>query len=79
MAADGTKYDDRRILRRTIDRFVRSYIQKRGFKDGMVGFMVAYFSSMYQVMSYAKYWEMKKNQRDFSLLDGKVEKEKTIV
>ncbi len=69
-----------RIVRRTIDRFLRSYIQKRGFKDGVVGFMVAYFSSMYQVMSYAKYWEMKRSQKKSSLDNAvKIEKEETLV
>ncbi len=51
---------------RTIDRFPRSYIGKKGYKDGLIGFMVAFFASLYQIMSYAKYWEMvsKKNKND---------------
>ena len=44
---------------RTIDRFPRSFIGKKGYKDGFVGFMIAFFASLYQIMSYAKYWEMK--------------------
>lgn len=46
-------------LRRTVDRFFRSFIGKKGFKDGFVGFMIAYFASLYQVLSYAKYRQMK--------------------
>lgn len=45
---------------RTIDRFPRSYIGKKGYKDGFIGFMIAFFASLYQIMSYAKYWELKK-------------------
>ncbi len=45
---------------RTIDRFPRTFIGRGGYKDGFMGFMVAFFASLYQVMSYAKYWEMKK-------------------
>ena len=45
---------------RAVDRFGRSFIGKRGYKDGFIGFMIAYFASLYQVMSYAKYWEMRK-------------------
>ncbi|MDP8211901.1 MAG: glycosyltransferase family 2 protein [Candidatus Zapsychrus exili] len=45
---------------RTIDRFPRSYIGKGGWKDGFIGFMVGFFASLYQIMSYAKYWQMKK-------------------
>ena len=54
----GQKMPRGRIVRRTIDRFLRTYLRKRGFKDGFVGFMVALYASLYQIMSYAKYWEM---------------------
>ncbi len=53
-----------KALWRTIDRFFRSYIGKRGYKDGFVGFMLAVFSSFYQIVSYAKYWEFKKQSED---------------
>ena len=49
-----------RAVWRTIDRFPRTFIRKKGYKDGFIGFMVAFFASLYQIMSYAKYWEMKK-------------------
>jgi len=45
-------------LWRTMDRFVRAYFVKKGYRDGFVGFMVAYFSSLYQIISYAKYREI---------------------
>ena len=45
---------------RMLDRFPRTYFRKKGYKDGFVGFMVAFFASLYQIISYAKYWEMKK-------------------
>jgi len=45
---------------RTLDRFIRTFIAKRGYRDGFVGFMVAYFSSLYQIVSYAKYRELQK-------------------
>ncbi len=45
---------------RTLDRFPRVWIGKKGYKDGFIGFMIAFFASLYQIMSYAKYWEMKK-------------------
>ena len=44
-------------LWRTFDRFNRAFIAKRGYRDGFIGFMVAYFSSLYQMVSYAKYRE----------------------
>lgn len=49
-----------RAIWRTIDRFPRSFIGKKGYKDGFIGFMIAFFASLYQIMSYAKYWELKR-------------------
>ncbi len=48
-----------RAVWRAVDRFPRSFIGKRGYKDGFIGFMIAFFSSLYQVMSYAKYWQFR--------------------
>jgi len=42
------------------DRFLRSYVRKQGWRDGFIGFMVSFLSALYQLISYAKYWEMKK-------------------
>jgi len=56
----GRKMSFLHALRRTIDRFFRTYIRKKGYKDGFVGLMVAIFNSLYQILSYAKYLEMKK-------------------
>lgn len=48
-----------KVLWRSVDRFFRAYARKKGWKDGFYGFMAACFSSFYQVISYAKYWELK--------------------
>jgi len=50
-------------LWRVMDRFVRTYIGKKGYRDGFVGFMIAYFASLYQILSYAKYREMEEAER----------------
>ncbi|MDP2921137.1 MAG: glycosyltransferase family 2 protein [Candidatus Omnitrophota bacterium] len=47
---------------KTIDRFFRAYVRKKGYKDGMVGFVVALNGALYQIFSYAKYWELKKQK-----------------
>jgi len=49
-----------RALWRTFDRFPRSYLRKKGYKDGFIGFMIGFFASLYQIISYAKYWQMKR-------------------
>jgi len=45
-------------LWRTLDRFIRTFLAKKGYRDRFVGFMVAYYSSLYQILSYAKYREL---------------------
>ncbi|MDD4939858.1 MAG: glycosyltransferase family 2 protein [Candidatus Omnitrophica bacterium] len=47
-----------RFLWRTYDRFMRSYFGKKGYKDGFLGFVVAYYAGLYQFISYLKYREI---------------------
>ena len=51
-----------RALWRTYDRFMRSFFRKKAYKDGFIGFMVSIFAGFYQILSYAKYWELKKTK-----------------
>lgn len=44
-------------LWRALDRFYRSYVAKKGYRDGVIGLMVAVNGGFYQILSYAKYWE----------------------
>ncbi|MFT5208142.1 MAG: glycosyltransferase involved in cell wall biosynthesis [Candidatus Omnitrophota bacterium] len=46
------------ILRKTVDRFAKSYFKKKGHKDGVIGLFMAVNSGMYQFLSYIKYREM---------------------
>ena len=43
---------------RPADRFFRSYIGKGGWKSGFMGFVIAFFAFLYQMMSYIKYYEI---------------------
>ncbi|MBU1726999.1 MAG: glycosyltransferase family 2 protein [Candidatus Omnitrophica bacterium] len=47
-----------RIIWRAVDRFFRRYVGKKGYRDGMYGFIIAYFDSFYQIISYVKFREM---------------------
>ena len=38
-------------------RFLRSYFQRRGFLDGLPGFVIAVASAFYVFLKYAKHWE----------------------
>jgi glycosyltransferase involved in cell wall biosynthesis len=51
-----------RAIRKSIDRFIKAYILKKGFRDGFLGFMMAYLGGFYQILSYAKYTELKKDE-----------------
>lgn len=47
-----------RFIWRTIDRFIRTYIGRRGYKDGFIGFVIAFNAALYQFISYLKYREL---------------------
>lgn len=50
------------ILLRPLFLFVKMYIFKRGFLDGIQGFYLAMFSAHYVLVKYAKLWELRKNK-----------------
>ena len=58
----GYKMNTIHALWRMLDRFLRTFFAKRGYRDGFTGFMVACFASFYQIISYAKYREFKKRK-----------------
>ena len=53
-----------KMSRKFCDRFFKAYFLKKGFKDGLVGFVVAYGNSLYQFMSYVKYWFMLREEKE---------------
>lgn len=52
-----------RAIRKSIDRFIKGFVFKAGYKDGFIGFMVAFFGGLYQILSYAKYVELKNKEK----------------
>lgn len=52
-----------RFLWRSYDRFMRTYFTRKAYKDGVIGFIIAYNAALYQFISYLKYKELllKKN------------------
>jgi glycosyltransferase involved in cell wall biosynthesis len=47
-----------RFIYRSVDRFIRTFIGKKGYKDGFFGFVVAFNAALYQFISYLKYREI---------------------
>lgn len=46
------------VLRKSIDRFSKSYFGKKGYKDGVPGLFLSVNSGMYQFITFLKYREM---------------------
>ncbi|MDP2981362.1 MAG: glycosyltransferase family 2 protein [Candidatus Omnitrophota bacterium] len=60
---EGRKVGVGLMLWKATDRFFRAYIAKKGYKDGVVGFVVAANGALYQIFSYAKYWELQNKEK----------------
>lgn len=56
---DGRKMTLLKALRKTVDRFLKNYFLKGGWRDGYMGYVMSQFHGYYQLLSYAKYREMK--------------------
>ncbi len=56
---DGRKVSLAKTLRKTLDRFLKNYFLKKGMQDGFWGFLMSVFHGLYQLLTYAKYREMK--------------------
>ncbi len=56
----GRKFSVSDILLRPSFLFVKMFILKRGFLDGLQGFTLAVFSSVYVFTKYLKLWELEK-------------------
>ena len=69
-ALDGRKVGLLSILRKVVDRFLKNYFLKGGWQDGAMGYVMSLFHSYYQLVSYAKYREMKESHVVFVDRDG---------
>ncbi|NJO56165.1 MAG: glycosyltransferase [Rhodospirillales bacterium] len=49
-----------KMLWRSFDRFFRTYYRKKGRLDGVYGFVASYLAGVYQIVSFAKYWELRR-------------------
>lgn len=56
---DGRKVSLAKTIRKTVDRFLKNYFLKGGWSDGLMGFTMSIFHGLYQLITYAKFREMK--------------------
>jgi len=52
-----------KFLWRTFDRFMRTYVGRKGYRDGFIGFVIAFNAGLYQFISYLKYREIILNRK----------------
>jgi (heptosyl)LPS beta-1,4-glucosyltransferase len=56
---DGRKMSFGKAMWRTVDRFWRRFISKKGYKDGYYGFLAAFLSGFNELAVYSKYREIR--------------------
>lgn len=59
---DGRRVMLANALRKSADRFLKNYFLKKGLQNGFMGFFMSVFHGLYQLISYAKYRELKRRQ-----------------
>lgn len=59
---DGRPMGPWRVYRKACSRFLKYYFQKDGIKTGYTGFFMSFMHSAYQIITFAKYREMKRAQ-----------------
>ena len=60
---DGKKFSIFKLLLKPLGKFLEVYIYKRGFLDGMAGFIIAVGASYSMFLKFAKLWEIQKVQK----------------
>jgi glycosyltransferase involved in cell wall biosynthesis len=58
LQAEGVPFRLRDLVLRPPARFLRSYLLRQGFRDGLPGFVIAAASAFYVFLKYAKRWEL---------------------
>ena len=67
---DGRPIHAPKLMFKSIDRFFRNYVGKKGFRDGFMGFLMSLGHSLYQWLTFAKYLELKhQRQRKTVFID----------
>lgn len=60
--SDNRRVKTPKIIYKSFDRFMRNYIGKKGYTDGFQGFIMSVFHGLYQLFTYAKYLELKRDR-----------------
>ena len=63
-AEENRRTNAARMLTSPLGMFMKMYILKAGFRDGIQGFILSYIYSYYTFLKYAKLWEKQYNSRN---------------
>ncbi len=63
LLAKGVKFQKSRLFFKPISKFLETYIFKRGFLDGLPGFIIAVGAAYSIFLRYVKLWELEKHGR----------------
>jgi glycosyltransferase involved in cell wall biosynthesis len=64
LLAEGERFSLSRLVFRPTIKFVGTYVLKRGFMDGLPGFIISVASSFYVFLRNAKLWELQQRGED---------------
>lgn len=59
---EGASFQLSHLILRPPARFLRTYVLRRGFRDGLPGFVISVASAFYVFLKYAKLWEKTRNK-----------------
>lgn len=57
LARDGVRFRLDRLVLHPPARFLKTYVLRQGFRDGLAGFIISSASAFYVFLKYAKHWE----------------------
>jgi glycosyltransferase involved in cell wall biosynthesis len=63
MRAAGRPFHLWDLLLRPVGRFLKGYVFRQGFRNGLPGFLVSISTAYYVFMKYAKLWELQRSER----------------
>ena len=61
---EGERFSAAQLFFRPVLKFLGTYFIKRGFMDGLPGFIISVVSSFYVFLRYAKLWELQQRGKD---------------
>jgi len=63
LAEQGATSGGLKMFAAAIGAFIRTYVLKQGFRDGVQGLMIAIFTAYGAFLKYAKVWELRNSQK----------------